>query len=140
MIVKTGMAAAATLVLCATLASGHGFFRGDPGPGGPLGPRGPRGGGLLQELVFPCRVGCFDSARTCDDAARAAAVACGEQTCDSQIQAARSACQADLTSEACGTARTALLSCLAPCLASGQTDFSSCRTTLDSCLTGCGES
>ena len=130
---------AATVILGVALtASGRGF-RGGPGPEDGPGFRGPRPGGLLQQLVFPCRAGCFDTARTCHEAAESAAVDCGQQTCDAPIQAARAACQTDVTSDACATARTALASCLSPCVSAAETAFSSCRDAVEGCLATCGE-
>jgi len=129
-------------VLCLGLAAsawGHGFMRGDFGRRGGPGGRAPRGG-LVLRLVFPCRAGCFDADRPCGEAAESAAVACGQDSCATQIQAARSACQADATSDACDTARTALVTCLQPCLDTERAAFTACRTTADSCLTACGAS
>src|SRR5205807_870307 len=130
-------------VFCLSLAAsawGHGFIRGDFARRGGAGGRGPRGGGVVLQLIFPCRAGCFDADRTCDEMAEAAAVTCGEASCDTQIQAARAACQADATSDDCDTARTALVTCLQPCLDTERAAVTACRTTLDSCVTTCGTS
>ena len=127
-------------ILCLSLALsawGHGFER-DAFRGGGAGLRGPRAGGLLLQLVFPCRGGCFDADRTCDHTAESAAVTCAQQTCDASIQTARTACQSDPASQDCQTARTALLPCVQPCLDTEQSAVASCRTTLEACLTACG--
>ena len=123
----------------AVSAWGHGL-RGGPGRNGFPGPRGSRPGGLFQQLVFPCRAGCFDADRTCDEAAESAAVTCAQDGCDAEIQAARSACQADPSSEDCQSARTALLACIQPCLETARSAIDSCRTTLEACVTACGSS
>jgi len=130
-------------IFCLSLALsawGHGFERDAFRGGGGAGLRGPRAGGLLLQLVFPCRAGCFDADRTCDHTAESAAVTCAQQTCDASIQSARTACQADLASDDCGTARAALLECIQPCVDTERSAVTSCRTTLQSCLTACGSS
>jgi len=124
----------------AVSAWGHGFHRGPFRHTGGAGLRDLHSGGLLQRLIFPCSAGCFDADRTCDDTAKSAAVTCAEQTCDASIQAARTACQAAPTSEDCQTARTALLQCIQPCTETEQSAVTSCRTTLQACLTTCGSS
>ena len=131
---------AAVFLGLAVSAWGHGFHRDGFGRAGGGGLRGPRFGGVLQQLVFPCRVGCFDADRTCDEMAESGAVTCAEQTCDASIQSARTGCQTAPTSDACQTARTALLQCIQPCLDTEQSAVTSCRTTLQACLTMCGSS
>jgi hypothetical protein len=136
--VVTGVAVLA-LGLAAS-AWAHGFRGGPFERGGEPGPRGPRGGGVLQLLIFPCRAGCFDAARTCGEPAESAAVTCAEESCGSEIQAARTACQADPRSEDCRNARAALLECAQPCLDAAHSTLESCRDTLEECLSTCGSS
>jgi hypothetical protein len=121
----------------ATAAWSHGFGRGPFGRRGPGGPHGPEFGGLVQRLIFPCKADCFEAGRPCVEAAESDAVACGEETCDTEIQSARTACATDPAADACGTARSALLTCLVPCLDAAQSTHSACRTTLQSCLDAC---
>ena len=85
--------------------------------GGP-GFQGPRaeGGRLLERLIDPtsaaCRTSCFDTARTCRDAAETTLLTSVSQNdCQKQTQDAQSACAMDRTSQACQTARSALHSC-----------------------------
>jgi len=124
------------------VAWGHGFgpggFRGRGGRPGDRG--GVHGGAVLQRLLFPCRTGCFDAADTCVEAAESAAESCAGESCASQITAARTACQADRTSDDCDSAISALRTCAETCLDTEATALASCRTTLSSCLDGCGAS
>jgi hypothetical protein len=119
----------------------HGFGRGDRGGPGFVGPfgggRGARAGGLVQRLIFPCQGDCFDAARTCHETANTAAVTCARQSCATEITAARAACASDTGSAGCREARTALVSCIQPCLDTERTAVQACRTTAESCLNAC---
>ena len=124
-------------------AWGRGFGRGPGGPGGfggepGFGP-GPRGGGLVMRLVFPCKGDCFDAARTCFEAAETNTLECAQSTCDAEITAARSACATDLSTDDCRTARTALVTCLEPCLDAKRTALTACHTTAETCVDACAE-
>jgi hypothetical protein len=126
-----------------TFAWGHAFGgmgRGQGGFGPPRdlgGVRGLRSGGLLQRLIFPCRGECFDAGRSCIGAAESDLTACATEACDAEIPVARAACSADLATEECRDARTALLECAEPCLTTGQSAVASCRSTLEDCLDAC---
>ena len=131
------------LSLAAVSAFGRGFGRGPGGRGGFPGEagfgHGPRGGGLVIRLIFPCKGDCFDAARTCFEAAETDALACAQSTCDAEITAAQSACASDLSTDDCRTARTALVTCLEPCLDAKRTALNACHTTADTCVDACAE-
>jgi len=141
--VVTALAMVLMLTLAAVSAWGRGFGRGGPGgfPGEPgFGPGpGPGRGGLVIRLLFPCKGECFDAARTCIEAAESDALGCAQSTCDAEITAARSACASDLSTDACRTARTALVTCLEPCLDAKRTALNACHTTADTCVDACAE-
>jgi hypothetical protein len=143
-LVVSTLVMALVLSLAAVSAWGRGFGRGGPaGRGGFAGDAGfgpgPRGGGLVLRLIFPCKGDCFDAARTCFEAAETDALECAQSTCDAEITAARSACASDLSTDDCRTARTALVTCLEPCLAAKRTALTACHTTADTCVDACAE-
>ena len=100
---------------------------------------GPRGfsGGILQELVFPCRAECRDTARDCVEPLESTAVTCIEGACATQVQAAQTACAADRTAQACKDAVSALRTCGDSCITTLQTGTSACRDTEQSCREAC---
>jgi hypothetical protein len=116
---------------------GRGFFGGDGEMGGR---HGGCGGGVVQRLVFPCRAGCFDAAKSCFETAKTTALSCVSGSCGTQVTAAQTACQADRRSTGCETALDALKTCAQSCTDAAETATSSCRTTAKSCVTACGNS
>lgn len=147
-LVVSTLVMALVLSLAAVSAWGRGFGRGGPGgrggfPGEPgFGPGPGSGlgrGGLVIRLLFPCKGDCFDAARPCFEAVETDALGCAQSTCDAEITAARSACATDLSTDACRTARTALVTCLEPCLDARRTALNACRTAADTCVDACDE-
>jgi hypothetical protein len=134
--------AGAALAVTIGVASGHGFGRG--GFRGPEGFAGGRLGGypgsLFQQLIFPCRAGCFAATETCNESAESTARTCVTGSCDAEITAAQTACQADRASSDCQAAVTALRTCAQSCIGAETSGVSSCRSTLSSCVTACGNS
>src|SRR5262249_17819656 len=134
--------AAATLAVVvlgvAVSAWGRGFARHGAGAPDDEGPPGPFGG-PLQELIFPCRAGCFDADHTCHDAAHATATTCVELSCAPAPQSAQAACQADRASQDCEDARGTLLQCAQTCLETARAAMATCHTTLETCLDTCGD-
>jgi hypothetical protein len=105
-----------------------------------LGVAGIRFGGLLTELLYPCRADCAAAARVCATASESDAVTCAEDTCESEISTARGACATNPSASDCQDARTTLLGCIRPCRETQQSDFAACGSTLQSCLSTCGTS
>ena len=132
-----GVTVAALCLSVTAAAWGHGFSRGGFGPGREGAPHGDRAGGLLERLIFPCRGGCFDTARTCVASVQSDAVTCATGTCDATIQAARTACATDRTAQPCQDARTALLACIQPCRDTARSAFGTCQTALEACVGAC---
>ncbi len=129
---RSGIVAGIALALgMASVALGFGH-------GGPDGASGP-GGRLVERLVFPCRSGCFDTSRTCFQTAGSTATTCTTSRCESQIGAARTACAPGRTS-ACESAIGTLETCAQPCTDTAATSATSCRDTMLSCVTACGQS
>jgi hypothetical protein len=134
---KLIVASLAIAMSLGTVAWAHGFPMGHGGPGGPF---GPHPGFILERLIFPCRAGCEDTARTCFETTGSQAEACATEACASQITAAQTACQAGRASSACRTASSTLATCAEACLTDKESDVAACRSTLSSCLTTCGNS
>ena len=106
--------------------------------------RGPHGdaGGLMggarvfEELIFPCRAACADTARGCYDDASAAASSCIASACSAQVTAAQGACKGGRSS-ACRKAVNALRTCGESCLDTRATAAEACRATRNSCVAAC---
>ena len=133
---KWFVAALAMVCLSVAVAAWARGPRGEPGFGGP-GRGGLPGGCLLERLLDPCRGACFDTARSCGEAAETDAVSCAESTCPTEIQGAQSACETDRRSDECQTALGTLKDCLEPCLDTLHTAVTSCRDALGTCREAC---
>jgi hypothetical protein len=94
-------------------------------------------GGMLEQLIHPCRADCRDTMHTCADAAESEAVTCAQSTCATQIETAQNACAADSSTQACKDAVSALRECSDSCLTTLKTAVSVCRDTLSDCVDAC---
>jgi hypothetical protein len=92
-----------------------------------------------MRLIFPCKGDCFDAGRTCFEQAESDALACAQSTCATEITAAQTACGDGLATDDCRTARSALVTCLDPCLDAKRTTLSACHTTVETCIDACAE-
>jgi hypothetical protein len=126
---------AALSLSVAVAASAHGPEGRDhfDGPG-----HGCRHGGLIGQLIDPCRASCREAEHTCGKTARSEALTCAQNTCSADIASAQSACAGDRKSSACHDAVDTLKGCLTPCLDTLHTAFSACHDTFDSCREACG--
>lgn len=126
---------ASALAICLLSLSGSAWAHGSPRDG--VGRFG-IAGGVLEQLIHPCRADCRDTTRACADAAESDAVTCAQNTCATQIETAQSACVADNTVQVCKDAVSALRDCSESCLTTLRTAVSVCRDTLNDCVEACG--
>lgn len=134
------MTALALLMLGLTIPAGaRGPGRGGPGAAGLPGP-GPEGGfagGVLEQLISPCRAGCLATARDCRDAAETSVLSCVQDVCATEITTAQSACATDRTSQSCQDAVSALRTCAQTCLETFHDAVTACRDALGVCRDTC---
>lgn len=122
----------ASLVQAERLSGGAGFA----GPG----PAGPHVGGVLEQLLYPCRAACNATARDCGDMQEDTAVSCIDAACSAQIAAAQAACASDNASQACRSAASALSACSQSCLTTFRTAVIGCHDARAACLITCSNS
>jgi len=105
------------------------------------GPFGPQAGAerVIERLVHPCRAGCFDTSRTCFKSGVSNVPTCVTGKCASEVTAAQVACKSGETS-GCREAMNTLRICSQPCTDTIATSQATCRTTMMSCLSSCGQS
>jgi hypothetical protein len=139
------MIAVAALFAGATLpVAAYGFRGGGPGPEGPGGgpgcggPHGPGRGGVIEQLVNPCRAGCHQSAHGCFASAESTAVSCIQSACPDAVTAAQTACAAGRHTQACRDAIHALHDCGATCLSTLESAANACHDSVDTCVNACG--
>jgi hypothetical protein len=94
-------------------------------------------GGVLEQLIAPCRADCREAARDCVDDAESDAVACMENACATEVAAAQSACATDRASQACKTAVLTLRTCGSSCLTTLKTATATCQEAQEACVTTC---
>jgi len=94
-------------------------------------------GGVLEQLIHPCRTDCRDTMRACVDVAESEAVTCAQNTCAAQIETAQNACATDSSGQACKDVVSALRECSDSCLTTLKTAASVCRDTLSDCVEAC---
>lgn len=134
MVKKNRMLAISTLAILLLSLSGSVWARDLPRGG--VGQPG-FSGGVLEQLIHPCRATCRDTARDCSDAAESDAVTCAQNTCAQEIVTAQSACAVDRTTQACKDAVSSLRTCGAACLTTLRSAVTSCRETLSDCVDAC---
>ena len=125
---------ASALTLCLLSLSVPAWAHRSPGEGGR---RFGVAGGVLEQLIHPCRTECRDTMRACVDTAESEAVTCAQNTCATQIEIARNACATDSSGQACKDAVSALRECSDSCLTTLKTAASVCRDTLSDCVEAC---
>jgi hypothetical protein len=125
---------ASTLTICLFGLSAFAWAHGAPGGGGR---RFGVAGGVLEQLLHPCRADCRDTMRACVDTAESEAVTCAQNTCATQIEAAQNACATDSTAQTCKDAVGALRECSESCLTTLKTAVSVCRDTSRDCVNTC---
>jgi len=108
------------------------WARGQHGGGGGPG----HAGGVFEELIFPCRAECSDTARSCFEEASDAASSCIASACGTQVTAAQAACKGG-RSTACRDAVSAVRSCGASCLDTRATAAEACRSERNGCVAAC---
>ena len=118
----------------------HDFGRGGGGPAGDHGGGGHgvlHFGGLVEELIFPCRNDCDQAERSCTETAESALLICAATTCDATIQLARTDCSASRTSAGCLTDVSTLMTCVQPCVTTDSAADKLCAATFKTCVAAC---
>jgi len=95
--------------------------------------------GLLGQLIFPCPAACVAEAKSCLDAADAAALTCIADSCTAEVDAAQVACSTNRSSSDCHEAVVALAECGADCLDIRAGAVSDCRSAQLECRDACND-
>ena len=133
----------ATLAILTLTLAARGWAHGPGDRGGFGGPPSIGGyglrsfGGLLQQLIYPCRSDCVQAEQSCAETAESAALSCATQTCDAEIQSAQTDCTTSRTSQACRDDVSALRTCVEPCVMTQSTAVTTCLDTFKTCLGAC---
>lgn len=94
-------------------------------------------GGLLQQLIYPCRSACVQAEQSCAESVESAAVTCATQTCDAEVQSAQTDCAASRMSQTCRDDISALRTCVEPCVMTQSSAITTCLDTFKTCLAAC---
>jgi hypothetical protein len=108
------------------------WARGAHGGGGGFG----GGGHVFEELIFPCRAACSETARGCFETASSTASSCIASACSAQVTAAQDACKGG-RSTTCRSAVSALRECGESCLDTRAGAAEACRSDRNTCVAAC---